>query len=725
MSKIVAAAAIRGSHKVFDEADKFLAKAIAEKGEDQKIAFPETAFYLPMAYALMGVEVKTLKDMIPVLEEAKSLLSDEPGDSVWLPYLGDALDAGIATLLAEEMIMALRYLYNEEPKEGWGGFITDTILRSLGIQLVDGRMPGFAAIIGAAPDNKIIVDLVRGFQQRNILTFLSGSTNGKTGRDQLLEEGVELGWDTYIVPLGPETISTIYALNWAIRAALTYGGHSKGEGQKCLEYCKNRVFAFGLALGEVDDIRYATGAGAINMGFPVIADTDIPEVRPTGVTTYESLVKEMDYTKIVPVCIEVRGVKIKVKEMPIPVLYGAAFEGERVRRADVAVEVGGKYTAAFEFLVSKESNEVEDGKIEVIGPEIDEIEEGGNSPFGLLIEVYGRKMQVDYESILERRIHNAINEAMGVMHIAQRDMVWIRINKEAKKAGFKFRHIGEIVRARLLEEYEAIVDKVQVTIYTILEDVERIIPIARKSFNYRDERVAGMTDESVDTFYSCTLCQSFAPNHVCIISPERLGLCGAYNWLDGRTNYEIAPTGPNQPVPKGKVIDPVKGQWENINEFVYQHSNKTIEKMNLYSLMEYPMTSCGCFECIMAIIPEGNGFMIVNREYPGMTPSGMAFTTMAGAVGGGMQTPGFLGVGRLYIISRKFISADGGLPRVLWMPKELKEALYDRLVKRAEEIGMPDLIDKIADETVATTSEELLVHLEKVGHPALTMPSLF
>jgi acetyl-CoA synthase len=251
---------------------------------------------------------------------------------------------------------------------------------------------------------------------------------------------------------------------------------------------------------------------------------------------------------------------------------------------------------------------------------------------------------------------------------------------------------------------------------------------ARKVWAARDARVAGMTDESVDIFYSCTLCQSYAPNHVCIISPERLGLCGAYNWLDGKAAYEINPVGPNQPVAKGGTIDDLKGQWEGVNDFVYQTSNKSVERFNAYSLMEDPMTSCGCFECIMAILPEDtgevHGVMIVNREYPGDTPCGMPFTTLAGTVGGGLQTPGFLGIGRLYIVSKKFISAEGGLPRVLWMPKELKEALADRISERADELGLASFLEKIADETVATTMEELVPWLKEQDHPALKMPSM-
>ena len=233
-----------------------------------------------------------------------------------------------------------------------------------------------------------------------------------------------------------------------------------------------------------------------------------------------------------------------------------------------------------------------------------------------------------------------------------------------------------------------------------------------------------MTDESVDTYYSCLLCQSFAPNHVCIVTPERLGLCGAYSWLDAKASFEITPTGPNQPIAKGKTLDPRLGQWENVNEFVKQKSNKSIDKVSMYSLMDSPQSSCGCFECILAIIPEVNGVMIVHRDFSGMTPSGMSFTTLAGSVGGGVQTPGFLGVGKLYIISQKFIAAEGGLKRLVWMPKELKELLGDKLRKRCEEIGEPDLLEKIADETVATTSDELSAYLDKVKHPVASLEPL-
>jgi len=724
MSKIIASAAIRGAHAIVGEAEKLLDRARQEKSEETKVEFPETAFYLPMANALLGAEVKTVGEVAPILAYAKGLLPEAPSEKLWLPYLGDALDAGIATLLGEEIVVALRYLFGEEPQPDCNGFFSDTQLRSLGIQLVDGRMPGFAAILGAAPTTEIAVEIIRELQKRSILIFVGSSANGTSIVDQLIEAKVEMGWDTYIVPYGRDTVTGIYPLNWAIRSAMTFGGVKSGQGKKCLLYCKDRVFAFGLTLGEVDDRKYATGAGAINMGFPIIADTEIPEIRPTGICTYEHVVHELDHKKIIPTCIEVRGVKVKIEEIDIPVPFAAAFEGERVRREDMQVEFGGKYSTAFEYLRMRELDDVEDGKIEVIGPDVDTAKMGGAMPLGILVEVAGRKMQKDFESIMERQFHTFINEAMGIFHMGQRGIVWMRISKESFAKGFRLAHLGTILHAQMHSVYGKIVDKAAVTIFSDEEKLKPVLAEAEAAYAERDERVAGMTDESVDTFYSCTLCQSYAPNHVCVISPERLGLCGAYNWLDGKAAYEMNPAGCNQPIQKGSCIDEKKGQWENINRFVFQNSNRAINHVNLYSVMEDPMTSCGCFECIMAIVPEANGFMIVNREHAGMTPCGMAFSTLAGSVGGGSQTPGFLGVGRLYVTSRKFVSADGGLARMVWMPKELKEFLGEKLAVRAKEIGIPDFVDKIGDETVAETAEDLLAFLEKVGHPALTLDPL-
>ena len=249
-----------------------------------------------------------------------------------------------------------------------------------------------------------------------------------------------------------------------------------------------------------------------------------------------------------------------------------------------------------------------------------------------------------------------------------------------------------------------------------------MLEVAREAYQERNERIASLTDESVDTFYSCTLCQSFAPTHVCVITPERLGLCGAYNWLDCQAAYEINPTGPNQPIPKG-VVHRRRSRASSRAPTSSSTATPTsrCERVTIYSMMDAPMTSCGCFECIMVLVPEANGVMVVTREDPSMTPCGMTFSTLAGTAGGGLQTPGMMGHGKYYLTSKKFLAAEGGFKRVVWMSSVLKETMADELKAVCEREGDPDLLDKIADERDATTVEELLPFLEEKGHPALTM----
>jgi acetyl-CoA synthase len=733
MSKVIATGAILGSHYYVKQAEALVEKAISEKGADFKFEFPDTAYFLPQMFTMTGFEVRTVGDMKTALEKyVKPLLTEAPEDHLYKPFLGEALDAGMAALFAQEMIMAIRYIYGQEPVKDdsigltYNGFISDTILRNLGVQLVDGSMPGYVCIIGAADSDDQAFEMARDLQQKNILTLMCGNVNGNSFTKQLLRKGVQLGWDTRLVPLGPEVEHAIYALHWAARAGITFGGMKGGDYQKILKYSKDKVFAFALVLGPLNDRIWTTGAGAINMGFPAIANTDIPVVHPTGVTIYEEVEKELDPKKLIQRCFEVRGLKITVSKPPIPVAFGPAFEGERIRKEDMHIEFGGQRTPAFEWLRTADLDKVEDGKVIIVGKDAEaRYQKGGQMPMGMLIEVAGRKMQKDFEPVLERKIHHFVNEAQGVWHMGQRDQNWMRVSKAALGDGFVLKHFGDILTTQLKHKFNNIVDKVQVTLYVDDADVKKLLGDAQKAYLERDVRLASMTDESVDTFYSCILCQSFAPNHVCVVSPERLGLCGAYNWLDAKAAYEIDPNGANQPVLKGETKDAVKGRWAGVDEYVYKNSHQALEYFNAYSIMDAPMTSCGCFECIVAIVPEANGVMVVNRGYTGMTPIGMKFSTLAGTVGGGAQSPGFMGIGRYFLTSKKFLSAEGGFKRIVWMTKNLKESFAEQFKQRATDEGVPDLLDKIADETVAEDAEKLVAFLTEKGHPALTMESMF
>ncbi|MDP3285064.1 MAG: acetyl-CoA decarbonylase/synthase complex subunit alpha/beta [Desulfobacterales bacterium] len=654
MSRLVAFAAIQGGYNIVSKVEGMYKKALETYNADTKVGFPNTAYYLPVIYSLLGLKVETLEDMKKPLDFARGLLPPHVKGSHHLPYLGPLLDAGMAALFAFEIQEALRYLnepdfylhsedIDQEAGKIWLGAADDTVFRKRGVEFVDGSAPGFAAIVGAAPNPEIAKLIVEEYQKRSLYIFLAANQNGTTVAEQLLEAGVQIGWNTRIVPFGPDISSAIFALGFANRATMAFGGIKPGDYKKVLLYNKNRIFAFVNALGDVNAEWAAAAAGCVNWGFPTLADTDIPEILPTGICTYEHVVANVKHEDMVQRSVEVRGLKVSVSKIDIPCAFGPAYEGERVRGADLFCQMGGGKTQATELVKLAQMNEIEDGKVEVIGPDIKDVKAGESFPLGIYVQIAGREFQADFEPILERQIHHLINYIQGVMHIGQRDIAWIRVGKAAVDKGFSLKDIGVVLHAKFHQDFQKIVDKVQVTLYTKKADVEKLTKRARGEYKTRDERVEKMTDESVQTYYSCTLCQSFAPNHVCTVSPERTGLCGAYNWMDCKASFEINPTGPNQPIEKGECLDPVLGQWKGVNEFVFKASRGAVTHYNFYSMIKDPMTTCGCCEAIAATLPTCNGIMTVHRDYTGETPCGMKFTTLAGVMGGGASSPGFVG----------------------------------------------------------------------------------
>ena len=705
MTEPLFASCIRGAQAVLALAKDSLSAAIARRGPEEVLAYPGTAYEIPVVFGLTDLRVNTLRGAEPVLSLAEGMIRERPTAE-------NALDAGAATLLCADVLGALIQANGSPYPPPCTGFVPDSVLRKLGIFMVDGSVPGVAVVIGKADDPAVAASMVRDFQEVGLLVFVAGDVVG-----QMEASGIKMGEEFRTFPLGPLP-AVVHAVNFAVRAGLTFGGLGRGQAEAMLSYLANRVKAFVCALGPLDDVSLAIAAGAMKAGFPVLTDRDVPGIPGL-------LLSCPPGEEMVRAGIEARGIKAKIVKVPVPIAFGPAYEGERIRKSDAYVEFGGGRTTAYELVSSAPLSDVRDREIRVVGPDIPDVAKGAALPLGLVVKVAGARMQKDFESVLERRIHRIVNFGEGTMHVAQRDTTWIRVSDEAVARGFRLADLGLMIYAKMLSDFENIVDRVAVTIHTREEDVQAGLAEARTIYAERDARAVTLTDDAVGEFYSCTLCQSFAPNHVCIVTPERLGLCGAINWLDGKAGYEITPTGPNQPVAKGTELDAAKGAWEGVNAFVREHSRQTIPGFNLYSIMEAPMTSCGCFECILALVPEANGFMVVNREHAGAeTPCGMGFSTLAGSVGGGVQTPGFMGVGKQYLLSRKFLAAEGGLPRIVWMTREMKEQLGPALAKRAGEIGMPDLLDKIADETIAVTPGQLVEFLGKVGHPALSMKPL-
>ncbi|MGI6017188.1 MAG: acetyl-CoA decarbonylase/synthase complex subunit alpha/beta [Marvinbryantia sp.] len=694
-----------GNDAVYGLTEKAIDDAIAANGADKAIAFPDTAYSLPCYYAVTGTKIANLGDLKTALGVVKSLMTRNP-------RLNDAFMSGVATALCAEFIEVLKYMDGAKPYEApCYGHLGDATIRELGVPLVTGDIPGVAVILGAAPTAQEGVDLVKSYQAQGILVTLVGGII-----DQCEELGYKTGANVRVIPLGKDVTSVIHAVSVAVRAALIFGNVQPGDAAGLMKYTMERVPAFVNAFAPLNEVIVACGAGAIALGFPVITNEETFRVP-------KSLIVQKDVSKFNATSLEARDIKIKITNIDIPVAFASAFEGEIIRRGDMQIEYDGSRVDCFELVQTKEAAEVEDHKIEVIGPDIDELPEGSKQSIAYVVEVAGKSMQSDFEPVIERKFHSYMNCVEGMMHTGQRDMIRIRVSKDTFGAGFRVKHIGEVLYAKVKSEFAAVVDKCQVKIYTNAEECTKLRhELAIPAFDKRDERLNTLTDEGVDVYYSCIMCQAFSPSHVCVVTPERLGLCGAVSWLDAKATNELDPQGPCQIITKEKVIDERIGEYEDVNEAVRKFSQGALEDVSLYSIIEKPMTSCGCFECICGIEPLSNGVCIANREYAGMTPIGMTFPELASMTGGGVQTPGFMGHGKHFIASKKFMKAEGGVARIVWMPKDLKDQVAERLNQTAKEMyGIENFCDMIGDETVAEDPETLLAFLEEKGHPALTM----
>ena len=396
----------------------------------------------------------------------------------------------------------------------------------------------------------------------------------------------------------------------------------------------------------------------------------------------------------------------------IPVDVGVIYEGERIRRNDMYIELGGPdVKEKFELARVKKSKEVEDGKVTIIGPDLKDMEEGKSYPFGMLIEVAGPKLEPELEGVIERRIHAFSNYIEGFMHLNQRYDIWLRLSKKSFQKGLdSFQYIGNVLQ-RLFKSELPIIEKIQITFITDSKKVKELYDEAIQIYETRDAKARGLKDEEVDKFYGCVLCQSFAPSHVCVITPQRYSNCGAISWFDGRAAASIDPKGPVFTIERGELLDPVEGEFSRVNESVKKKSLGEISRVCLYTAFKYPHTSCGCFEAVAFYIPEVDGLGIVHRGYKDVAVNGLPFSTLADSTAGGRQVEGFHGLSIEYMRSQKFLQADGGWKRVVWMPREIKEKVKNFIPS--------ELVDKIATEEEAQTIEELKAFLSEHNHPVV------
>ena len=394
-----------GNDTVYGLTEGAIDAAIEKHGADKAIAFPDTAYSLPCYYAVTGTKVATLGQLKEALGVVKTMMTREQ-------KLNDAFMSGIATALCAEFIEVLKYIDGAAPYEApCYGHLADAVIRELGVPLVTGDIPGVAVILGAAPTAQEGVDLVKSYQSQGILVTLVGGII-----DQCEELGYKTGANVRVIPLGKDVTSVIHVVSVAVRAALIFGNIQPGDAAGLMKYTMERVPAFVNAFAPLDPVIVACGAGAIALGFPVITNEDTFKVP-------KSLIVQPDVSKFNATSLEARDIKIKITNIDIPVAFASAFEGEIIRRGDMQVEFDGSRVDCCELVMTKDASEIEDHKITLIGPDIDEMPVGSKQSICYVVEVAGKSMQSDFEPVFERKFHSYLNCVEGMMHTGQRDMI--------------------------------------------------------------------------------------------------------------------------------------------------------------------------------------------------------------------------------------------------------------------------------------------------------------
>ncbi len=682
MNRPIEVNAERGTRQLLTEAGEMLQQALLRRGPDSGITCLNTVYYLPIALGVLAQPVQTLGDLQAILAQASA-----------------TADTGRAALLAAEVIEALR-----SADAHFLSPISDLQIHSWGIQLADGRMPGIALLLGRATSPAFAWELIEELRCHNILCLLENGV-----QDQLKDSGAELAESHHVVALGEHRSSAVHGLGIAARCAMKLGGLRPGAATEIIDYCKHRMPGLVLALGGLEEQDYAIARGAEEFGFSLI----------------ESQGKTENAKDLVARCIAARGLKPRVYDVHVPVEYGPAFENDEVPEEGLHIQYGGVGCEAFVLLQVAAPEELADGRIEVVGPALPNRPQRDSTQLGIVVKVAGAKLQADFEHYLERQIQAYMNYASGVHCAGSQDRMSLRISKRAAAAGFDLESLGRIIHSRLHGEFPAAVEKVEVALITQPEAHAQWLQRAHEAHAAREQRLAGITDDQVDVFFVCTNCRPFAPRNVSIISPERVSPCGKCTWLDAKASYELNAGGARRPIPLGRPIDIQKGIWEGTNQYARTASQGRIQQVSLYSIMESPMAACADFECMVVLIPEANGVMVLGREDTMLaTPAGLTVETFA-SLAAGEQIPGIVGMGRRHLLSRKFIAPEGGFKRVVWMSSSLKESMKAELTQVCAREGEPDLMDKIADERGVTTVEELLRWVTSRGHPVLKMSKMF
>ncbi|MDP8260539.1 MAG: hypothetical protein P9L96_06075 [Candidatus Gygaella obscura] len=657
---------------------------ISEK-YDENFSFKDMENAFPLICAFFGKRISSFRQLRSALNKI-SLLQDKVTNSDKKIKESEYIRRlGLVILFYEEIKIYFDALSKRRNLESI--LFSDTHIRKLGIALLDKSISGFIVFVG--------------------------SVNKSSSRDVFLTDAAKRKLIVF-----DDAYKTVQCL---IRLSFMFGCQNKKDWKSVCDYCRSSLPAVTVLLDNFKEIDLAQACGALNLSVPIITNKRSLKVRYSKIKNgYDAFINIKESAVIIDKVVEARNIKFVPDLSRFPVGFGTKFEGQIIKDKDSFIDFS--LGSACELLVNRNPSQIRDGQIEIIGSDLDSLKaDGYNKRLFILVEMVTKSASNEFNAVLERQIHRFINYIDGVTHSGQSDFLNISVSRSSFRKGLRLNDIAFFIYAMMHREYSKIINKIQIKIITDRKRFEKELRKSRDIHRTRLVKVINETDESVKEFYSCSICRSFALNHICIISPEHPGLCGSYSFLDAKIAFEIEPSGANYPIKKGKVIDRRLGQWQGVNRYIKKVTKNAVKKVNLYSLIEYPHTCSLCFECIVVILPELNGVMVVSRDYTGKNPLGLDFSKLAHLLGFGVQSPGMLGSSRVFLLSKKFMPQEGGVKRIIWMPSSLKYFLTKYNKASQKKSNLKKIFSKIADEHDCTCLEDLAEFLKKRKHSCLNM----
>lgn len=647
------------------ETEKIIRDAAAVHGDDARIIMRDTAYPLALSYAFTGQKIITVKDLHKCVHLQKELAGG--GDDA-------CFKAGIILLLTDEIRQAAQML-NEQTDSA---FISDTQIRAWGVPLAFKDFPAIAVITGMGSDAREVVNTVNEYKRQGICMLVIGKI-----AQQCREAQINIGNMHGIIAIEGEN-AYMNAVSAIVRFALIFGSICVGNRQELRRYIKTDLPVFINAFGSLNGRDLCLAEGAAALGIPVICDRQSGSAHLIGADNHREMIDKS---------LHFRNIPANTDRPSLPVAYSVFCENETIDEKECCAQLGDtEENTSFELVLTRKAENVKDRAVTLVGSDISK--EACGMSLGIIAEIYGHKMKSEYEAVIEKNIHRWLNAAEGISHTGGKDHIQIKISREAYDRGFRLAHLGEILCARIKSEYAAVAEKCSVTLVTDGKTVKELrTAAAAPKHNIRDAQNA---DAGA---YACTLCKTIAPCGRCIVTAEKPGACERITQHDA------------------KLIS------EEIDHEVVKKLNKADD--SIYSIQTGRQTNFGGFSCLSAVIPKAKGVIVLDDKYAGRTPLGLNYCALAALTDGCFPAPGCMGHAKDFLTSEKYLEPEGGLIRVVWMPKALKESLRVKIDETAYTLyHIARFSDMICDETVTTESEALIDFLVEKNHPVVNMKEL-